>query len=145
MIYRRHRKVKNSLDFPWNNLLRHFLNHVEFKNSRIQDLLFYLLNCSVKIWCWSRYANNVKFCVKTWYEFHLPAQRKSFDLWRWQTPQNAAKILGHNMKISLVSKIYKTKAQKLLWNYDKEMFCSVALKQSMIRHKSIRPFKLHLK
>ena len=29
---------------------------------------------------------NVKFCVKTWYEFHLSALRKSFDLWWWQIP-----------------------------------------------------------
>ena len=109
------------------------------------NLLFYLLNCSVKIWCWSRYANNVKFFVKTWYEFYLSVRRKSFDFWRWQTPQNPAQILSHNIKIKLVSQILKTKAQKWLWKFDKEMFCSVAVKQSMIRHKSIRPFKLHLK
>ena len=32
----------------------------------------------------SRIAINVKFWVKTWYEFNLSAQRKSFDLWWWQ-------------------------------------------------------------
>jgi hypothetical protein len=37
------------------------------------------------------------------------------------------------------------KAQKLLWKYDKEIFCSVALKRSIIRHILIRPFKFHLK
>ena len=31
-------------------------------------------------------AINVKFWVKTWYEFHLSACRKSFDLWWWQIP-----------------------------------------------------------
>ena len=35
----------------------------------------------------SRIAINVKFWVKTWYEFHLSAQRKSFDLWWWQIPR----------------------------------------------------------
>ena len=35
----------------------------------------------------SRIAINVKFWVKTWYEFHLPAQRKTFDLWWWQIPR----------------------------------------------------------
>ena len=34
----------------------------------------------------SRIAINVKFWVKTWCEFHLSAQRKSFDLWWWQIP-----------------------------------------------------------
>ena len=35
----------------------------------------------------SRIAINVKFWVKTWYEFHLPAHRKSFDSWWWQIPR----------------------------------------------------------
>ena len=35
----------------------------------------------------SRIAINVKFWVKTWCEFHLSAQRKSFDLWWWQIPR----------------------------------------------------------
>ena len=35
----------------------------------------------------SRITINVKFWVKTWYEFHLSALRRFFDSWWWQIPR----------------------------------------------------------